>query len=185
MPPTFILVRHAQGTHNLAAETEGYSAYTNSAYRDAQLTPKGIGQAQNTGAAIAETWPSVAAVWCSPLTRCLQTATYILEKVQVPSDAKFVHEYLIERQRAGDICNQRAELSEVQALWPDFQVNLSTDSAKVGENEVAVKTRAFLLLEHLRRKYADATEPVLIVTHFEVLYEIVGRAFENAEFVIL
>jgi broad specificity phosphatase PhoE len=184
MPAKFILVRHAEGTHNLAAETEGDAAYRNPLYKDASLTDKGMGQAQDAGVKIAELWPTVAAVWCSPLTRCLQTATHILESVKVPVDEMYVHEYLIERQRTGDICNRRKTETEIQEAWPAYKVSLSHEPVQEGETEGAVHRRISLLLEHLRRKYANSEEPVLIVTHFEVLYELFGRAFTNAEFVV-
>jgi broad specificity phosphatase PhoE len=96
----------------------------------------------------------------------------------------YIHEYLIERQRAGDICNQRGELSEIAEEWPEFTVDDTQTAVEAGESQEAVKARVNLIVEYLRRKYADATSPVLIVTHFEVLYELFGRAFANAEFVV-
>lgn len=185
MPATFILVRHAEGTHNLAAETEGDAAYTNEAHRNARLTAKGALQAQDAGKKIAETWPNVTAVWSSPLTRCIQTATHIMGTVKVPADNIFVHDYLIERQRKKDICNFRAEASEIRAAWPDFNTEYLPDVAahwNEDEPEHVVKQRAMMFLEHLKRKYTSGT--VIVVTHFEVLYAVVGRGFANAEFVV-
>ena len=129
MPAKFILVRHAEGTHNLAAETEGDAAYANEANRDARLTGKGALQAQDAGKKIAENWPNVTAVWCSPLTRCIQTAKHIMKSVKVPSNSIFVHDYLIERQRKKDICNFRAEAKDIQEEWPEFSTEFIPDVA--------------------------------------------------------
>jgi broad specificity phosphatase PhoE len=97
----------------------------------------------------------------------------------------FIHEYLIERQRTGDICNQRAALETIAEEWPEFTVDLSQEAVLEGETQEAVKARVNIIIKYLRRKYADATTPVLIVTHFEVLWDLFRRAFANAEFTIL
>ena len=182
---TFILVRHGEGTHNLAAETQGDAAYANEANRDARLTPKGALQAQDAGKKIAETWPKAVAVWSSPLTRCIQTAKHILKSVKVSEGTMFVHDYLIERQRKKDICNFRAEASDIVHEWPEFSTEFLPEVAAhwdEDEPEHVVKMRVMMLLEHLKRKYTSGT--VIVVSHFEALYEVVGRGLANAEFVV-
>ena len=82
----FILVRHGEATHNVGAETEGDSAYENPAYRDAALTVKGEKQTADAGKEIAVTYPKVAAVWSSPLRRCIQTSTNIMKSIEVTAD---------------------------------------------------------------------------------------------------
>jgi broad specificity phosphatase PhoE len=47
-----------------------------------------------------------------------------------------------------------------------------------------VKLRITLLMEHLKRVYAGATNPVIIVCHQETLFEILGVELNNAEYVI-
>lgn len=185
MPPTFILVRHAEGTHNLAAETEGNAAYANEAYRNARLTDKGALQAQDAGKLIANSCPKAVAVWSSPLTRCIQTAKHIMKSVIVPEGNVFVHDYLIERQRKKDICNFRADASEITAEWPEFSSEFLPDVAAQwdeDEPEHVVKMRVNMLLDHLKRKYTSGT--VIIVSHYETLLEVVGRGLANAEFVV-
>ena len=182
---TFILVRHGEETHNLAAETEGDAAYSNPAHRDARLTPKGVQQARDAGVAIAATWPNVTAVWSSPLTRCIQTATHILNSVKVPAGSLFLHDYLLERQMKDNVCNYRAETTEIREEWPEFKAHYlpSVVSHWVEEEPGhVVKQRMMMLLEHLKRKYTSGT--VLIVCHQDSIYEVIGRALANAEFVV-
>jgi broad specificity phosphatase PhoE len=185
MPATFILVRHAEGTHNLAAETFGEIAYRDPLYRDARLTTKGVLQARATGNLIAAEWPNAVAVWSSPLTRCIQTATHIMESVSVREGNKFVHDYLIERQRKEDVCNFRADANEISSAWPMFKTQFLSSTAGTwdeDEPQDTVKMRVTMLLEHLNRKYKSGT--VIIVSHYETLFEVVGRGLNNAEFVV-
>ena len=101
----------------------GNAAYSNQAHRDARLTPKGVQQARDAGVAIAATWPNVTAVWSSPLTRCIQTATHILNSVKVPAGSLFLHDYLLERQMKDNVCNYRAETTEIREEWPEFKAH--------------------------------------------------------------
>jgi broad specificity phosphatase PhoE len=185
MPVTFIFVRHGEGTHNLAAETEGNAAYSNEAHRDARLTEKGIKQTRDAGAVISAQAPNVVAVWSSPLTRCIQTATHILESVKVPAGSMFLHDYLLERQRKDNTCNFRAEVKEINAAWPQFKTqflpNVASQWTK-DEPQHVVKMRMTMILEHLKRKYTSGV--VVVVSHYEALYEIIGRRLDNAEFVV-
>jgi broad specificity phosphatase PhoE len=183
---TFILVRHGEATHNVAAETEGNAAYANEAHRDARLTDKGALQAQDAGKKIAETWPNAVAVWSSPLTRCIQTAKHIMKSVKVPAGSLVLHDYLLERQRKDNICNYRAETNDIREEWPEFKTHYLPSFASYWvEEEPAhvVKQRMTMLLEHLKRKYTSGT--VIVVSHYEALFEIVGRGLANAEFVVL
>ena len=63
------------------------------------------------------------------------------------------------------------------------QVQRGSCKAAEGETQYAVKQRFTMLLEHLRRKYTSGA--VLIVSHYETLFDIVGRGLNNAEFVVL
>ena len=70
MPTTILFVRHAQGTHNLAAEKNG-GVYdkTDDSHIDAVLTEKGIQQTKmnNLENELFD------AIYCSPMRRCRQT----------------------------------------------------------------------------------------------------------------
>jgi broad specificity phosphatase PhoE len=183
----FILVRHGEGIHNLAARTEGNKAYADPANRDAHLTDKGIAQAKEAGVTIKRQFPKAVALWCSPLTRCIQTAMNIMDSVEVPADALYLHDNLLERQRRSNICNYRAELKDIKSSWPQFNTDFVPDVSAhwVGEEKGhVVKLRMTMLLEHLKRVYAGATDPVIIVCHQESLFEVLGVELSNAEYVI-
>ena len=187
MPVTFILVRHGEGIHNLAARTEGNKAYADPANRDAHLTATGIAQAKEAGVTIKRQFPKAVALWCSPLTRCIQTAMNIMDSVEVPADGLYLHDNLLERQRRSNICNYRVELKDIKNSWPQFNTDFVPDVSAhwVGEEKGhVVKLRMTMLLEHLKRVYAGATDPVIIVCHQESLFEVLGVELNNAEYVV-
>lgn len=70
------LVRHAQGYHNVAAETDPLAPLSYD-YFDASLTPRGWQQAESLHKYLKSSriWDSVELVVASPLTRTLQTAS--------------------------------------------------------------------------------------------------------------
>ena len=184
----FILIRHGEGTHNLGAETEGDAAYENPAYRNSHLTEKGVQQAADAGLKIASTMTSsAAALWCSPLQRCMQTAEQVMKSVDVPLNHMYLHDSLLERLGRGHVCNMRAPTGEIRRDWPDFNANLLPDVGpewKGIEGRQSVKFRMTMLLEHLKRVYAGSTEPVIIVSHHDALFEILGFSLKNADYVV-
>ena len=184
----FILIRHGEATHNTGAETEGDAAYENPAYRNSVLTAKGVQQAADAGKKIASTVTTkAAALWCSPLQRCLQTADNVMKSVEVPLDQMYLHDSLLERLGRGHVCNMRAPTSEIRRDWPDFNANMLPDVGpewKGIEGRQSVKLRMTMLMEHLKRVYAGATDPVIIVSHHDALFDLIGYSFKNAEFLV-
>ena len=184
----FILIRHGEATHNTGAETEGDAAYENPAYRNSVLTAKGVQQAADAGKKIASTLTTkAAALWCSPLQRCLQTADNVMKSVEVPLDQMYLHDSLLERLGRGHVCNMRAPTSEIRRDWPDFNANMLPDVGpewKGIEGRQSVKLRMTMLMEHLKRVYAGATDPVIIVSHHDALFDLIGYSFKNAEFLV-
>lgn len=184
----FILIRHGEATHNTGAETEGDAAYENPAYRNSVLTDKGIQQAADAGKKIASTITTkAAALWCSPLQRCLQTADNVMKSVNVPLDQMYLHDSLLERLGRGHVCNIRAPTGEIRRDWPDFNANMLPDVGpewKGIEGRQSVKLRMTMLVEHLKRVYAGATDPVIIVSHHDALFDLIGYSFKNAEFLV-
>ena len=111
----------------------------------------------------------------------------IMDSVEVPADALYLHDNLLERQRRSNICNYRAELKDIKNSWPQFNTDFVPDISAhwVGEEKGhVVKLRMTMLLEHLKRVYAGATDPVIIVCHQESLFEVLGVELNNAEYVI-
>jgi broad specificity phosphatase PhoE len=184
----FILIRHGEATHNTGAETEGDAAYENPAYRNSVLTDKGVQQAADAGKKIASTITTkAAALWCSPLQRCLQTADNVMKSVNVPLDQMYLHDSLLERLGRGHVCNIRAPTGEIRRDWPDFNANMLPDVGpewKGIEGRQSVKLRMTMLVEHLKRVYAGATDPVIIVSHHDALFDLIGYSFKNAEFLV-
>jgi len=183
----FIVIRHGEATHNVGAEVEGDSAYENPAYRDASLTAKGVNQTSAAGKAIAAEYPKVAAIWSSPLRRCLQTAENVMESVGYPADSLYVHDSLLERLGRGHICNTRALTKDIRGAFPDFKTEFLPDSGPEWngpEPHQSVMLRMTMLIEHLKRVYAGAEHPVLIVSHHDAIFEVLGRSLKNAEFVV-
>jgi len=184
----FILIRHGEATHNVGAETEGDAAYENPAYRNSHLTAKGVQQATETGRKIASTVTmKAAALWCSPLQRCLQTAENVMKSVEVPLDQMYLHDSLLERLGRGHVCNMRAPTGEIRRDWPDFNANMLPDVGpewKGIEGRQSVKLRMTMLMEHLKRVYAGATDPVIIVSHHDALFNLIGYSFKNAEYML-
>jgi len=184
----FILIRHGEATHNTGAETEGDAAYENPAYRNSVLTAKGVQQAADAGKKIASTVTTkAAALWCSPLQRCLQTAENVMKSVEVPLDQMYLHDSLLERLGRGHVCNIRAPTGEIRRDWPDFNANMLPDVGPEWrgiEGRQSVKLRMTMLVEHLKRVYAGATDPVIIVSHHDALFELIGYSFKNAEFLV-
>jgi broad specificity phosphatase PhoE len=184
----FILIRHGEATHNVGAETEGDAAYENPAYRNSVLTAKGINQAADAGHKIASTMTSsAAALWCSPLQRCMQTAEQLMKSVDVPLNQMYLHDSLLERLGRGHVCNMRAPTGEIRRDWPDFNANLLPDVGpewKGIEGRQSVKFRMTMLLEHLKRVYAGSAEPVIIVSHHDALLDLVGYSFKNVEYMV-
>jgi broad specificity phosphatase PhoE len=184
----FILIRHGEATHNVGAETEGDAAYENPAYRNSHLTAKGVQQTTDAGKKIASTITTdAAALWCSPLQRCLQTAENVMKSVNVPLDQMYLHDSLLERLGRGHVCNTRAPTSEIRRDWPDFNANMLPDVGpewKGIEGRQSVKLRMTMLVEHLKRVYAGAKDPVIIVSHHDALLDLIGYSFKNAEFMV-
>ena len=184
----FILIRHGEATHNVGAETEGDAAYENPAYRNSQLTEKGVKQATEAGMKIASTLATdAAALWCSPLQRCMMTAEHVMKSVNVPLEQMYLHDSLLERLGRGHVCNMRASTSEIRRDWPDFNANMLPDVGPEWrgiEGRQSVKLRMTMLMEHLKRVYAGEKDPVIIISHHDALLDLVGYSFKNAEYMI-
>ncbi len=184
--PKFIFVRHGEAEHNVAFHEVGAAAFTDTKYRDAPLTQKGIEQAKATGQALAEL--PILDIWSSPLTRCIQTAEEIYEEVNVRD--LYLHDSLLERLGGGHACNERKQLSELKksyGLWsmeflPDLPPFWSTR-----ENHISLQRRMLSFVLLLARLYRDVPEGahVLIVGHSDAISQLIRRPIKNAEHVVM
>lgn len=131
--------RHGDGYHNDAqayygtpawncyySELDGNSTVT---WSDAHLSPLGVAQAL----AVNEFWaseikdqkiPTPQSYYTSPLTRCLQTANYTFNGLDLPAAHPFlpqVKEYLREG-ISGHTCDRRSNETYIHDLFPSYRI---------------------------------------------------------------
>lgn len=111
----FVLMRHGEGTHNVAAWTEGEAAYQNPVHADAELTLIGEGQCADSGQRLFELGP-YDAVYCSPLRRCRQSLLGALP--EAAGWAVTLDDRIMEPQ-GFHVCNRRQNRQAVRATSPD------------------------------------------------------------------
>ena len=188
MPPLIIIVRHGEAEHNIAAREKGDDAYLDPAWKDARLSKLGHEQAESAGIAISEqVSDKITAIWCSPLTRCIQTAEHIARHVEAASF--FVHDNLLERLGGGHVCNERRSRDEIVAEYPDINVTLLPDTPptwSIREPLPSVRSRITSLCDHLQKSYRNVEVPIImIVSHHDAIKELVGVSLGNAKFVVV
>jgi broad specificity phosphatase PhoE len=106
MPTTILFVRHAQGTHNLAAEKNG-GLYDKQdiTHIDAVLTEKGIQQTKDNNLAN----EAFDIIYCSPMRRCRQTLQGIYpQSDQLPV---ILDDRLAEQPCGVNVCDRRLDKS--------------------------------------------------------------------------
>ena len=115
MPTTFTLLRHAQGFHNVAAATQGPTAYNDPVNQDAAITGEGIKQATRLQATLGQR--SYDIIICSPLLRCRQTLMHAIPAtcIEVPV---LLDDRVMEPQ-GNHVCNRRAGREELIWQVPD------------------------------------------------------------------
>lgn len=162
----FVFIRHAQATHNVAAETRGESAYYDPVYRDAELTDEGHLQVSRArrerGAEFLKPSGGLApdAIYCSPLHRCRQTLLGV-----VPASAEWpVHldDRLMEPQ--SHVCNHRIEKDALIHACPDTwdMTGVAAVNPQDAPDSVVARIRAFttdMVTRHPGQR-------VLVVSHF-------------------
>lgn len=186
MAPKFIFLRHGEAEHNVAFHQTGTSVFTDSKYEDAPLTEKGIAQAVEARKQLSSL--KILDVWCSPLTRCLQTALEVFEEVNV--EDMYVHDSLIERQGGGHVCNTRKPKGELKKHYPFFDMKSIPELPSLWverESEYILYQRLFMFMKLLENIYKDEDSDsyVLIVGHGDAFQTFLGKSLKNAEYVIM
>ena len=159
----FVFIRHAQATHNVAAEIYGQLAYMDPEHRDARLTDKGHLQTAKVRCERGMEFlnmPTEGAIYCSPLRRCQQTLLGIIPAAQ--TWPVYLDDRLMEPQL--HICNHRSEREEVaQECPPAWNLDgVGEVNPKDMPESVVLRIRAFtaeILARHPGQR-------VLIVSHF-------------------
>ena len=159
----FVFIRHAQATHNVAAELYGHDAYMDPAHRDAPLTDEGHLQTSRVrrerGAEFSDKLtPSV--IYCSPLKRCRQTLMNV-----IPASATWpvrLDDRLMEPQ--SHVCNHRIEKDALLRVCPPAWdlIGVAEVNPKDAPESIVARIRAFtadVLARHPGQR-------VLVVSHF-------------------
>jgi len=179
------LVRHAQATHNAAFdETKSDFVFMDKKHQDAPLTEKGVKQATEVGKDLEMT--SFDAVFCSPLTRCIQTMECIIPFMYDKSEIT-LHDDLLEKQSTKHICNKRKTRDELVALYPNYKIITNSDlppSHAHRESDEAVAERMSSLIKTIC-DYYNKDEKILIVSHYNAILALTGVELPNAGRLVL
>ncbi|KAL3657406.1 hypothetical protein V7S43_017725 [Phytophthora oleae] len=172
-------VRHGEGLHNEAIKLYGSDHWykelvTSDVYRDAELTPFGIQDAQTKGpprikVELQGGMPPIERVIVSPISRAIQTAQHFFSKDQTP-DTPFVCMEGCREHLGVDSCNNRRSVSELKIKFPnvDFSALAEEEDAlwttDHRESTDEIRTRAKEFLAELFRTIPE--RHVAVVTHF-------------------
>jgi broad specificity phosphatase PhoE len=161
------LIRHGHADHNAWFEEIGEDAYYSPKYAYSQLTPRGH---QQTSSIIMK---NVDIVYVSPLIRCIQSARNIFG----PDVVLHLHDGLLETQ-GNHPCNFR-ESKSLLARYANVNVDNVADSyefTKESEDDVALRA------QYTFDQIVECQFPrIAIVSHYDWLYGLTGRAFKNGE----
>lgn len=166
MPTRFVLIRHAQGTHNVDFyKIGGQEQWTHPIYIDAELTEIGVQQAASVQEELAKY--TFDAIYCSPLRR---TRATLLGAYPASRDLPvIVDDRAIEQPQGMNSCDQRLERDVVCADCPSAW---NTDGINVINPFFDPIDRSFesqkTLTEEITKKYPEGT--VLIVAHGTWIY---------------
>lgn len=161
MPTTFVLLRHAQGTHN-ANSFQKPTQYKDPVYLDAELTEEGLQQTLHTGKKLRNT--KFDAIFCSPLRRCRSTLQGVLpQSIDLPVH---IDDRLIEQDDVSYACNKRLEKHDILPTCPKAwntervsDVNPYTETPNRSEDLARIQD----FTEEVLQTYPNHT--VLIVSH--------------------
>ena len=163
-------IRHGEATHNVAALTQGDSAYSDPAHRDASLTNEGIQQAKNTQLPWKPTH-----VFSSPCLRAIQTAEIVAPHLPI-----FVDWRLLEQKHAGHVCNT-PKLQETLGGWFGERISAVRGvPPKDGETAEQVVARFQSFLQEIKRDLGDKAQ-VLLWTHHDAVNAYKGNRRANCE----
>jgi len=193
-------VRHAQAVSNAAAAEQGHHAYKSEEYFDAELTLFGEQQARSLGKQEADALMQAQLVVCSPLSRAVQTATWMyataLEQAGVSARAPPIELVDLCREKLGtNPCDRRRTIAEIRAmhggaLERTFR-RVSDEECSSGEGDApwdaygpakredagSILKRANLFLDWL---FCRPEFCITVVTHSAFLHHGIGPALHQA-----
>lgn len=173
-------VRHAEGVHNVAHETDPISGLKLKENEDAWLTNKGLNQciALRDKMIDSGTTKDVDLLVVSPMRRTLQTAIHSFPHLmgRVPWLA---HESLRERFNPTNPCDQRRSTAELKKYFPSvdfssivdpFDPLYSNHADREPETAVGARANNFLAWLSERRE-----KEIIVVTHGGYLFHMVNQ----------
>lgn len=186
MAPKFIFVRHGEAEHNVAYHKEGVSAFTKEEFKDAPLTPLGIEQGQAVGKALANY--KIVDIWCSPLTRAIQTAEEIFEEANVQDI--YLHDALLEFLGGNNKPNERKPKYEIKKKFPGWKTEFLPEFPPMwveSEPVMAQRQRMKMFVLWAAELYKDESESshVVIVSHKNVIQSLTGKDLKNGEHIVM
>ena len=111
-----------------------------------------------------------------------------MASVSVPPDHVHVHDNLLERMGRGHVCNHRATRDDIVAKWPLFNADALPDNGPIwagAEPLASVQSRMQMVVLQLQHLYAKEVLPVIVVSHHDALFELIGRSLKNGEHAII
>lgn len=187
MPPIFVFLRHGEANHNIANRIHGPIAYTFKENEDAPLSEEGHRQTKEAGVQLHEIFGDrLVDIYCSPLTRCIQTAENASAGLFISS--KVLDDLLIERLGGGHVCNHRKSFHDIHELFSEWNTEHIQDPPPIlleREPLSNVEGRMRQMWNWLQEVYKTSDRGVLVVSHQESLTALWGRNFKNAEFLVV
>ncbi len=184
--PTLLFLRHGQADHNVGAERDGPSAYTNTVYTDPHLTEKGQLQVKAAAQELKRRiGTSRMYVYSSPLIRTIETADIVCSILKDNVVDRILHDSLIEHLHLDHCCNWRKRGSELQKDYRHWDTRLLSEvppSRTQGESDESVKCRLESFLALVKRLHTEPNSIILLVSHHDTLKFHLQKKLENAEF---
>lgn len=185
----FIFVRHGQAEHNEAFHATGgnFDVFKDLAYTDAALTEKGSKEASQLAEKLSGLYPNgVAALWTSPLSRCIDTANKLINELNIHD--VYAHDALMETQKFDHTCNFRLSKEKLFYKYPLINMDYLPDIPAVwtkSENNYSTRSRMIMIVQLLRNTYKNTNLPIIVVSHAMSLFQLLGKKISNCEYVVL
>ena len=167
------LVRHGLAEHNVAAKLFGESAYEMPEYTDSKLTEIGFFQAKTASEKMKDV--VFTDIYCSSLTRCIQTCDNLIKTDLVVN----LSDLLMEPQ-GYHICNKRSDKGQIEIKLKNFSNKY--DLTRIVENYVFHKETEEELdgvisaFHNILKKY-NQNDNILIISHHDWLHRFLKNIF--------
>ena len=171
------LVRHGLAEHNVAAKLFGDAAYEMPIYTDSNLTEIGISQAKTASEKIKDV--VFTDIYCSSLTRCIQTCDNLIKTDLVVK----LSDLLMEPQ-GYHICNKRSEKYQLESKLKNFSNKYDLSGVVKNYNfykETEEELDCVISIFHDVLKKYNQNDNILIVSHHDWLQRFLKNIF-NMEY---